>query len=81
MNRIRKRFINRDSDLTFIFTLTSSGLIHKTIIVDNISECDVSFIDLHQEARDFYDEQVKELSIQKLIDGIKKQLTYGREIV
>jgi hypothetical protein len=72
MDRKRFRFIEGDIDLTFLFTLRTTGV--TCIITDNTTECDVALADLEHAALIFYRSKIHELSGAKHIERIRTLL-------
>jgi hypothetical protein len=72
MDRKRFRFIEGNTDLTFLFTLRATGV--TCIISDNVTECDVAIADLEPAALRFYRGKIHELSGAKHIERIRTLL-------
>lgn len=60
-------------DLTFIFDERPSGYI-KTVVIDNVSGCDVALDDLNPLAKDFYLYHLNKLSRKNAIEKIRRVL-------
>jgi len=63
---------NRWCDLTFKFVPKATGW--HTVIIDNDTEEKITFDDLNNVARNYYLQQVKELSVKQVREQIRKVL-------
>jgi hypothetical protein len=62
--RMRKRYINNETDLTFIFTQQGTG--YNLTIMDNNTDEETSRYDLNEDAKRFYIKCLIELTKNKL---------------
>jgi hypothetical protein len=62
--RMRKRYINNENDLTFIFTQQGTG--YNLKIMDNSSDEEINRHDLNEDAKRFYIKCLIELTKNKL---------------